>query len=56
MEGQPQARTSFRNRTENSAPETLYLLEQIVVLKVITAFLHGYPVQVVEMIQRLIVV
>jgi hypothetical protein len=54
-QGKPQAPTNFQNRTENSAPGTLYLLEQIVVSKGITSFLHGYPVQVVETIQRLIV-
>ena len=54
-QGKPQAPTNFQNRTENSTPGTLYLSEQIVVLKGIPSFLHGYPVQVVEMLQRLIV-
>ena len=55
MEGQPQEPKIFPNLTENSVPGTLYLLEKIVVSKGIPAFLHGYPVHVVEMLQRLIV-
>ena len=54
-EGQPLAPMNFQNRTENSTPGTLYLLEPIVVSKVITEILHRYPVQVVEMLQQLIV-
>ena len=46
---------SFQNSTENSKQGTLYLLKQIVVTKGIPASLHGYPVHVVEMLQRLIV-
>ena len=52
---QPWAPKFFQSHTENSTPGNLYLLEKIVVLKHITAFLHGYLVQAVEMLQRLIV-
>ena len=55
MEGHPWAQMSFKNRTKKSTPGTLYLLEQVVVSKGITAFLHRYPVQVVDMLQKLIV-
>ena len=44
MKGHTHAPMSFQNHAENYTPVTLYLSEQIVLLKGISSFLHWYPI------------